>query len=53
MPGAEERLYNDLKWAGIKWDEGMHSVYNSHSVVDRARSFDWWSSWALSTGEIE
>ncbi|KAK6611701.1 glutamyl-tRNA synthetase [Botrytis cinerea] len=22
IPGAEERLYRDLEWAGIQWDEG-------------------------------
>ncbi|KAH8672504.1 hypothetical protein BGZ60DRAFT_405007 [Tricladium varicosporioides] len=22
VPGAEERLYQDLEWAGIEWDEG-------------------------------
>ncbi|KAL8660513.1 MAG: hypothetical protein Q9202_006468 [Teloschistes flavicans] len=22
VPGAEERLYDDLKWAGLQWDEG-------------------------------
>ncbi|KAI9649323.1 Glutamate--tRNA ligase mitochondrial [Ciborinia camelliae] len=22
VPGAEERLYRDLEWAGIQWDEG-------------------------------
>ncbi|TVY43241.1 Glutamate--tRNA ligase, mitochondrial [Lachnellula occidentalis] len=22
VPGAEERLYKDLEWAGIEWDEG-------------------------------
>jgi hypothetical protein len=22
VPGAEERLYKDLKWAGLSWDEG-------------------------------
>lgn len=21
---AEERLYKDLRWAGIEWDEGLH-----------------------------
>lgn len=22
VPGAEEKLYEDLKWAGLHWDEG-------------------------------
>jgi glutamyl-tRNA synthetase len=22
VPGAEERLYQDLQWAGLQWDEG-------------------------------
>jgi glutamyl-tRNA synthetase len=22
VPGAEERLYRDLEWAGLTWDEG-------------------------------
>ncbi|KAI1497516.1 hypothetical protein F5X99DRAFT_361687 [Biscogniauxia marginata] len=22
VPGAEDRIYEDLKWAGLKWDEG-------------------------------
>jgi hypothetical protein len=22
VPGAEARLYEDLEWAGIQWDEG-------------------------------
>jgi glutamyl-tRNA synthetase len=22
IPGAEERLYEDLQWAGLQWDEG-------------------------------
>ena len=22
LAGAEERLYRDLEWAGIEWDEG-------------------------------
>jgi glutamyl-tRNA synthetase len=22
VPGAEERLYKDLQWAGLDWDEG-------------------------------
>lgn len=23
IPGAEERLYSDLQWAGLEWDEGI------------------------------
>jgi glutamyl/glutaminyl-tRNA synthetase len=22
IPGAEERIYEDLRWAGLLWDEG-------------------------------
>jgi len=25
IPGAEERLYEDLQWAGLQWDEGEDS----------------------------
>jgi glutamyl-tRNA synthetase len=29
VPDAEERLYEDLKWAGLSWDEGaIHLVIN-------------------------
>lgn len=24
IPDAEERLYNDLQWAGLQWDEGIN-----------------------------
>lgn len=27
IPGAEERLYRDLEWAGIQWDEGILARY--------------------------
>jgi len=23
VPGAEQRLYDDLRWAGLQWDEGL------------------------------
>ncbi|KAF3483276.1 glutamyl-tRNA synthetase [Arthroderma uncinatum] len=26
VPGAEQRLYDDLEWAGIQWDEGTVST---------------------------
>lgn len=26
IPGAEERLYSDLQWAGLQWDEGIYYV---------------------------
>lgn len=26
VPGAEERLYEDLQWAGLQWDEGRSLV---------------------------
>jgi glutamyl-tRNA synthetase len=28
IPGAEERLYEDLQWAGLEWDEGAEHTYN-------------------------
>lgn len=27
IPGAEERLYEDLQWAGLEWDEGAEHIY--------------------------
>ena len=37
IPGAEERLYTDLQWAGLHWDEGTISlarvfIYSDASV---------------------
>jgi hypothetical protein len=26
VPGAEERILKDLRWAGLEWDEGMFSA---------------------------
>ena len=31
MDDAESRLYEDLKWAGLQWDEGM-----GHAALLRA-----------------
>lgn len=32
MADAESRLYQDLKWAGLQWDEGME-----HAAIDGGR----------------
>jgi glutamyl-tRNA synthetase len=35
---AEERVYRDLKWAGIEWDEGCGLEINLFSFTDSVRS---------------
>ncbi|KAK5061285.1 hypothetical protein LTR84_007827 [Exophiala bonariae] len=39
IPGAEEKLYEDLKWAGLQWDEGPlvggpHGPYRQSQRLD-------------------
>ena len=37
IPGAEERLYDDLRWAGLHWDEGpvVGGQYGPYRQSDR------------------
>lgn len=34
VPDAEERLCEDLQWAGLQWDEGMaHKIFTPKSII--------------------
>lgn len=44
---AEERLYKDLEWAGIEWDEGRNHVMQLRTFTDSFRAKHWGSLWAI------
>jgi tRNA synthetases class I (E and Q), catalytic domain len=50
VPGAEEKLYEDLQWAGLHWDEGQSqkSSFRS-SKLSVCRSSSGWSPWPIQT----
>jgi tRNA synthetases class I (E and Q), catalytic domain len=33
IPGAEERLYSDLQWAGLQWDEGISVAWDEKYFI--------------------
>jgi glutamyl-tRNA synthetase len=41
VPGAEERLYEDLQWAGLQWDEGplVGGPYGPYRQSERTRLY--------------
>ncbi|KAI0976034.1 hypothetical protein F4678DRAFT_469111 [Xylaria arbuscula] len=41
VPDAEEKLYQDLKWAGLNWDEGpdVGGPYGPYKQSDRLQSY--------------
>lgn len=41
MPGAEERLYEDLQWAGLEWDEGplVGGPYGPYRQSERTKLY--------------
>lgn len=38
IPGAEQKLYEDLRWAGLRWDEGGHSFVHLVTGARNANS---------------
>jgi glutamyl/glutaminyl-tRNA synthetase len=52
IPGAEERLYSDLQWAGLQWDEGIFIGWNRVCTLlfiaaNGCRSYYWRSLWSI------
>src|SRR5271155_2154415 len=41
VPGAEDRLYRDLRWAGLEWDEGptVGGPYGPYKQSERAEIY--------------
>ncbi|KAL8693116.1 MAG: hypothetical protein Q9218_002002 [Villophora microphyllina] len=49
IPGAEERLYDDLKWAGLQWDEG--GPYGPYKQSQRTALYQEHADKILHTGQ--
>ncbi|KAI1094597.1 hypothetical protein F5B19DRAFT_443958 [Rostrohypoxylon terebratum] len=45
VPGAEQRLYEDLKWAGLSWDEGP-GVGGSYTPYRQSENLAMYSQYA-------
>ena len=51
MLGAFQRLYDDLRWAGLQWDEGTSSSVVSLPIADHhTRPTSWRPLWTVHTG---
>lgn len=60
VAGAEQRLYDDLQWAGLDWDEGLSDAHPHLSIpslrafADASVHFSYRSGkgsiWSISTG---
>jgi glutamyl-tRNA synthetase len=35
VPGAEQRILEDLRWAGLHWDEGIFSIKSSSVLLTK------------------
>ena len=49
VPDAEARLYEDLEWAGLEWDEGLMLIYclfaNPLTYIHRSK--ERWPIWTI------
>lgn len=52
VPGAEEQLYKDLRWAGLNWDEGpdVHGPHSPYKQSQRNEIYHSHASSLLTTG---
>ncbi len=53
VPGAEDRLYEDLRWAGLQWDEGpqVGGPYGPYRQSERLPLYQKHVQTLLNTGE--
>ncbi|CRG83703.1 glutamyl-tRNA synthetase [Talaromyces islandicus] len=52
IPGAEERLYEDLQWAGLEWDEGPNvgGQYGPYRQSERTAIYRAYADSLISSG---
>ncbi|KAK2871666.1 hypothetical protein FQN49_002955 [Arthroderma sp. PD_2] len=52
VPGAEQRLYDDLEWAGIQWDEGptVGGPYGPYRQSERTELYQTQTQRLISSG---
>ncbi|PNS17619.1 glutamate-tRNA ligase [Sphaceloma murrayae] len=52
VEGAEQRLYEDLKWAGLDWDEGpgVGGKYKPYNQSSRKELYDYYAKHLLGSG---